>query len=73
MEINGDSQLVIRQMIGQYAVRANQIIPLHRRARELAQQVGVDRWRWVPREQNYEADHLSRIAYAEAQRLAVMA
>ena len=73
LEVNGDSQLVIRQMTGQYAVRANQIIPLHRRAREIAQQVGVERWQWVPREQNHEADHLSRIAYAEAQRSAVMA
>lgn len=71
LEVNGDSQLVIRQMTGQYAVNADRIIPLHRRATELAQIVNVDRWQWVPRDQNHEADQLSRIAYAEATRPAV--
>ena len=71
LEVYGDSQLVIRQMEGVYAVNAARIIPLHRHAQQLAIDVGVARWQWIPRDQNDEADQLSRIAYAEATQAAV--
>jgi ribonuclease HI len=71
LEVYGDSQLVIRQMTGQYAVNADRIIPLHYSAQQLAIAVGVALWQWIPRDQNDEADQLSRIAYAEATQQAV--
>ena len=73
LEVYGDSQLVIRQMQGIYAVNAARIIPLHRHAQQLAIAVGVARWQWIPRDQNDAADQLSRIAYAEATQTAVTA
>jgi ribonuclease HI len=63
VEVRGDSQLAIRQMKGEYQVKSARIRPLHRKARELARQIGRVTWRWVPREQNEEADALSREAY----------
>ena len=62
--VRGDSQLVIRQMTGEYAVRASRILPLYERAIDLAQRAGVTRFEWVPRTNNTEADALSRRAYA---------
>ncbi|WP_409349226.1 ribonuclease HI [Saccharolobus sp. A20] len=60
--IRGDSQLVIRQMNGEYKVKAKRIIPLYERAIQLKEKLNA-KLEWVPREQNKEADRLSRIAY----------
>ncbi len=63
VEIRGDSQLVIRQMTGKYAVRAKRIIPLYQRAVshvKALQAKGVHVFfKWVTREQNTQADRLS--------------
>lgn len=62
----GDSQLVIRQVAGQYAVNAPTLIPLYRKAaievanfRNSGIPVGLQ---WIPRELNGEADQLSKEA-----------
>ena len=66
--IRGDSQLVIYQLTGEWQCNAPHLIKLRDRCREilaqLAEQTGVA-WtaEWVPREQNEEADALSRAAY----------
>lgn len=59
--IQGDSQLVVRQFTGEYAVRAPQLQSLWATARQLAagQAVTV---RWVPRAANAAADQLSKAA-----------
>ncbi len=49
--ISGDSQLVIRQMTGQYRVRDAHLSRLHNRARELANDIPIE-WRWIPRSEN---------------------
>lgn len=64
--VRSDSQLLIRQMQGQYAVRSERILPLYRRVRELAGRFRSLRFEWVPRELNEEADFLSRRAYGLA-------
>lgn len=52
----GDSQLIVRQMTGEYRVRDADLRPLHEEARETA--AGLDiRFRWVPRARN-PAGHL---------------
>ena len=53
-----DSQLVARQVTGEYRVKKADLSPLH--ARALAALRGFDRWsiRSVPREQNELADEL---------------
>lgn len=60
--VRGDSQLVIRQLRGEYKVKAPRIRPLYERASELARRLEVT-FQWVPREENEEADKLSRVAY----------
>lgn len=47
-------------------MRSPRVAPLYRRAKELAGRFRRLRFRWVPREQNEEADALSRRAYARA-------
>lgn len=64
--LSSDSQLLIRQLTGEYAVRSPRIIPLHTQAKNLAKGFREINFRWVPREQNAEADALSRDAYHEA-------
>ena len=66
--VHGDSQLAIKQMNGEYAVRSPNIRPLWQRAKNLC--TGVDaEFVWVPREQNEEADALSMKAYEEKVKL----
>ena len=60
--IRGDSQLVIRQLKGEYKVKSKRILPLYVRATELLNELG-GKVEWVPREQNKIADELSRVAY----------
>ena len=60
--IKGDSELVIKQMKGQYRVSSatsKKYVPVIRKMLE-----GKDvSFQWVPREENEEADGLSRMGY----------
>lgn len=56
LEVRMDSKLVIEQMAGRWRVKHADLVPLARRARELAPE-HTD-WVWVPRESNTEADAL---------------
>lgn len=59
LEIFGDSQLVIRQLLGEYKVRKDTLIPYHTECMELLKNI---EWKafWIPREQNEECDLLSK-------------
>ena len=65
LEVLGDSQLVIRQLLGLYAVRAPRLMPLHLRVQELAKGFKSVSYEWIPRELNEVADALSRKALEE--------
>ena len=65
LHIHGDSQLVIRQMTGQYNVNSQKLLPLWREAQSLANDIETVQFQWVPREQNEEADALSKREYEE--------
>ncbi len=54
--VQGDSQLVVYQMLGRYAVRDAKLSPFHEEAKRLAADLPVA-FRWVPRERN-RAGHL---------------
>jgi len=56
----GDSQLVVRQMRGEYRVRTEHLVPYHERLAQLAARFARVDYRWVPREQNTRADDLSK-------------
>jgi ribonuclease HI len=58
LELIGDSELIVRQIRGEYKVKQEHLRPLH--ASALKALMGFDRWsiRHVKREQNAEADRL---------------
>jgi ribonuclease HI len=60
--VNSDSRLVVEQMSGNWKVKSKSIKPLFRKARELVEGMRIT-FRWVPREQNTDADRLCRAAY----------
>lgn len=62
--IRGDSQLVLRQLDGAYAVRSPGLQPLWKQARDLLHSFSRCGFEWIPREQNWKADQLARDAYA---------
>lgn len=63
--IFGDSQLVIRQMLGEYNVNSPNIQPLHQKATAIARKIENVSFTWVKREQNVLADEMSNIAYQQ--------
>lgn len=70
LEILGDSQLVIRQLEGQYAVKAPHLKAIYSRCalaianiRNSGREVKLT---WIPREENTSADHQSKLAIKEA-------
>ena len=63
-----DSELVVRQMLGQYKVKNEGLKVLHAEARRAAAQVGVVRFESVPRDDNGRADALVNEALDQALR-----
>jgi ribonuclease HI len=63
-----DSELVVRQMLGQYKVKNEGLKPLHAEARRAAAKLGTVRFESVPRDDNGRADALVNEALDEALR-----
>lgn len=62
LEICGDSELVIRQLTGQYQVNHKKLIPLHRTASELINSLQCQpALKWIPREENKSADQIANL------------
>jgi ribonuclease HI len=57
-----DSELVVRQMKGEYKVKNENLAMLYRQACALAQQIPHIRFTHIPREQNSAADKLANVA-----------
>jgi ribonuclease HI len=66
VEVVGDSELIAKQVMGQYKVKNATLKPLHSEA--LAALRGFERWsiRTVPRAQNADADALVNAALDQA-------
>lgn len=64
IRIYGDSQLVVRQFNGQYEVKKDYFMDYYKEARRLYSALDgkVRRVEWIPRQQNKEADILSKKA-----------
>lgn len=67
LQVRADSELLVKQMRGEYRVRNAGLQPLAARARLLAAQVGRVSYHHVRREQNKEADRLSNLGMDDAQ------
>ena len=60
--VRSDSQLLVRQMLGQYRVKHPGLQPLHQEARARAARLGRVRFEHVRREHNADADRLANQA-----------
>ncbi len=60
--IRGDSQLILRQLEGKYAVKAPGLKPKFAEAKALLAQFDKVRLEWIPRDQNGAADQAARDA-----------
>jgi ribonuclease HI len=68
VNIRSDSELLVKQMNGQYRVKNEQLLPLYQEANRLARQFDSVQIAHVFREQNREADRLCNEALDEAAR-----
>jgi ribonuclease HI len=67
LHIRSDSELLVKQMNGQYRVKNPGLQPLYEEARALVKQVGRVKFEHVRREFNREADRLANEAMDEAE------
>ena len=69
LTIRSDSQLLVRQLAGEYRVRSPHLKPLWRRARNMLGPFETVEIEHIPRGQNKEADALARKALEKARRV----
>jgi ribonuclease HI len=67
--IRADSELLVKQMRGEYKVKHPGLQPLYVRARLLVMELGDVRFEHVRREKNKEADRLSNLGMDDAERV----
>jgi len=63
--VRGDSDLIVRQVKGEYKVKSGLLAPLHAQVKELLEELPDLRLEWIQRERNADADRLTNLAYAE--------
>ena len=66
LRVESDSELLVKQMQGQYKVKSADLKPLYERAKKMSQAIPAFRIDHVYREQNREADLLANEAMDEA-------
>jgi len=63
--VRGDSDLIIKQVKGEYKVKSGLLAPLHGKVKDLLEDLPDVTLEWVARDRNAEADRLTNLAYAE--------
>jgi ribonuclease HI len=66
LHVRADSELLVKQMRGEYRVKSPGLQPLYEQARALTRQIGDVTFEHVRREFNKEADRLANEAMDEA-------
>ncbi len=66
LEVRGDSQLIIKQITGEYKVRSGNLLPLYNEATRLCNNFEKLKFKWVTREENVYTDTLSNKALDES-------
>lgn len=66
VEVRSDSELVVRQMLGEYRVRNQRLRELHERAHGLARRFEHVAYVHLRREKNLDADRLANLAIDDA-------
>ncbi len=62
VDMRSDSELVIRQINGQYRVKSASLKPLYQQVKQLQSQLEGFTISYIPRQENTEADRLANIA-----------
>ena len=65
VKLLADSELLVKQINGQYKVKNEGLKPLHARVKELIAAIGSVEVQYIPRAQNKEADALANRAIDE--------
>jgi ribonuclease HI len=65
LDVFSDSELMVKQLLGDYAVKAEHLRPLHDEARALLRGFSEVEVRHIPREENAQADLMSNRAIDE--------
>ncbi len=65
LDVYSDSELLVKQLAGDYAVKAEHLRPLHDEARSLLKGFSEIQVRHIPREENEQADAMSNRAIDE--------
>jgi ribonuclease HI len=65
VKLNADSELMVKQLNGQYKVKNEGLRPLYLKVKELIAKIGRVEVKYIPREQNKEADALANKAIDE--------
>jgi ribonuclease HI len=66
--VRSDSKLLVGHMSGGWKVKGGMYVEKLKEVRDLMKEFGSIRFEWIPREQNEEADLLTRIAYEKYKR-----
>jgi len=66
--VRSDSQLLVGQMGAGWRVKGGMYVEKLKAVKDLLKEFGSVRFEWIPREQNQEADVLTRIAYEKQKR-----
>lgn len=69
--VYGDSQLVIKQVNGEWLINAKGLVPMCKTVQRLMDQIPKVTLSWIPREDNIEADALSKKAIGVTEQGAV--
>ncbi|UCH88220.1 MAG: ribonuclease HI family protein [Thermoplasmata archaeon] len=59
VQVQGDSQLVIKQMLGVWKVKKRELVPLYNQVKDLEQKFESVEYKWIERGENQDADMLS--------------
>ena len=65
LDVLSDSELLVKQLNGEYSVKADHLVPLHAEARALLTAFDAVEIRHIPREENAQADAMSNRAIDE--------
>ncbi len=65
VKLFADSELMVKQINGQYKVKNEGLKPLHEQVKRLMAKIGRVEVRYIPREQNKDADALANQAIDE--------
>lgn len=60
--IYSDSQLIVKQFNGEFEIKHQTFVKYFTKAKKLANEIGYKKLIWIPREQNRQADRLSKMA-----------